>query len=113
MKGVIEMLTIKLTQNQTTLIDVIDSDLSNIKWFAHKKIRKCGDVFYVQRFNNERNIEHLHRIILSRVLNRELSKNEFVDHIDGNPLNNKRCNLRLVNNTENCRNQRKTPDTVS
>nr|WP_243767389.1 HNH endonuclease [Paenibacillus agricola] len=41
----------------------------------------------------------MHRVIT------DAPKGYFVDHIDGNPLNNQRHNLRLCTNAQNCRNR--------
>lgn len=47
----------------------------------------------------------VHRIIWVLV-NGELSKDEYIDHIDGNPRNNLLSNLRVVSNKVNSRNQK-------
>lgn len=47
----------------------------------------------------------IHRIILSRKLNREILDTEVCDHIDGDRTNNKRDNLRLVTTQQNLRNR--------
>ena len=48
---------------------------------------------------------YVHRIIM--IMNGyKISDSDHVDHIDGNALNNKLENLRIVNNKENHRNQK-------
>lgn len=47
-----------------------------------------------------------HRVIYL-IANGWIDDNLFIDHIDGNKINNKPSNLRLVNRAENSQNQRK------
>jgi hypothetical protein len=51
--------------------------------------------------------ELIHRVIMSA------KKGFDVDHIDGNPLNNKKENLRICSHGENCRNQKKSKNNTS
>ena len=46
----------------------------------------------------------MHRIISERILGRSLGYGEECDHIDGDGLNNKRSNLRIVDHRRNMRN---------
>lgn len=99
-------LELPLSRNLTAVIDNEDSDLSEFKWHSHSD----GYRFYAVRnrhTESRRTTQQLHRVILERILNRSLAKGEFVDHINGNGLDNRRCNLRLANNAENCRNKRR------
>lgn len=49
---------------------------------------------------------YIHREIMSKRLGRPLLREEFVDHIDGNPKNNHSANLRLSTNQQNCCNRK-------
>ena len=88
---------IKLTYGHETVIDEADSDLALLKWSTRRSYNK----FYAYRATGV----HMHRIILSRVLGRELLPSELVDHEDGNGLNNRRDNLRLASHAQNARNR--------
>lgn len=50
--------------------------------------------------------EYLHRLVAARTIGRQLKKNEFVDHIDNDGLNNTRENIRVVNCAQNNFNRR-------
>lgn len=49
--------------------------------------------------NNKRKTVYLHRFIM------DCPAGKYVDHIDGNPLNNRRSNLRIVTHKQNCENK--------
>ena len=53
------------------------------------------------RININNKWESLHRLIWESFYNKILEPNEIIDHIDGNRLNNKLSNLRLVEPSEN------------
>lgn len=57
--------------------------------------------------DNKKVPKRLHRIIMSAALG------EIVDHINGNPLDNRRCNLRIVSSTINNQNAKKRRDGVT
>ena len=95
---------IELTRGKYAIIDVNDADLAGRSWHAVPGHRSVGNyTFYAARRRGTRHIT-LHRVILERILGRMLRVSEECDHIDGNGLNNRRCNLRLVDHRRNIRN---------
>lgn len=99
---------IELTQNKVTIIDDEDFELLNqYKWCA-KKNKKA---FYATRFisttKQKQKTIWMHRLILENKLNRSLNPDEQTDHINGNGLDNRRCNLRPCNSQQNNMNKGK------
>lgn len=104
---------IPLTQGNLTLIDDEDEDLAKFVWYA-AVTRKSGNKWAAVRNNNQAKKQspvYMHRVIMERKLNRKLRSDEAVDHINrdnlSNILDNRRCNLRIVTNRQNCQNQSK------
>jgi len=94
------MKEIPLTRGKVALVDDEDYELLNQwKWYAVKS-HNC---WYAQRtiyqgVNNS--YIKMHRLILNT------PEGMQSDHINGNGLDNRRENLRVCTNTENCRNQK-------
>jgi len=102
-------ISIPLTKGYVTVVSPEDSDLAGFNWH----VLPCKHTIYAIRTirlkeDGSRSTQCLHRVILQRILDRPLQRGEFVDHRDGNGLNNRRENIRLASNTENTRNQRKS-----
>lgn len=96
------MVEIKLTQGKVAFID--DADLETVsisKWCAHNKGRKT---FYAigssKAIDGKCKTIKMHRLILGIT-----DPSVYVDHIDGNGLNNTRANLRVSSREENQRNR--------
>lgn len=108
---------IKLTRGQVTLIDDQDADLADLKWYAmFAPAYGNGGMFFAGRSvqdNGKAHTRYLHRLILARVLGRELSRKEQADHINGNPLDNRRDNLRLATSSQNNANKGLRKDNTS
>lgn len=99
------MVLVELTRGLSTMIDDSDIELiSNVSWYAHEtnpgnfyaRGEKYLGNYKVKKF-------YLHRLLLG-VDDPKIK----VDHIDGNPLNNQRSNLRVcARESQNHTNQTK------
>lgn len=94
---------IKLTQGWEAIVD--DEDYENLiqyRWCAYVK---APTRIYAARKHDNRNI-YMHHVIIEQLIDFD------IDHINGNTLDNRRCNLRAVSrrhnilNSERCRNAR-------
>ncbi len=96
------MIEIQLTQGQVTIIDQADAELvMRHKWHAAKD--SCGRWRAFASFMDAN--RRRRRIQLSRFILND-PEGLVVDHIDRNPLNNQRDNLRLATWSQNQCNRR-------
>lgn len=79
-------------------------NLSKYKWYISGG--KPGSL-YVGKYKNKRSNSYLHREILNA------KRGQVVDHIDGNPLNNQKNNLRICSQKQNLWNSKKAINTTS
>lgn len=103
------MKLISLTRGQFALVDDEDfEELSGHSWQAHFSRTKNG--FYPSRtdYSDDKKYISMHRQILGLI-----DPRVQVDHIDGNPLNNQRSNLRIATNGQNSQNKKKHSDCTS
>jgi anaerobic ribonucleoside-triphosphate reductase activating protein len=83
------------SNNEETVFDLCDLDL--VKQYHWNIVRKKEKKYVFTRI--EQKTHQFHRIILGLT-----DSKIYVDHIDGNGLNNRRSNLRLATNGENQQN---------
>lgn len=94
---------IQLTQNKSTIVDEKVYDyLNQFKWYY--------DNGYAKRkvsTNGKQKTIYLHRFLMGLYSNKE------VDHINGDTLDNRKSNLRVVNKKQNAMNSKKRKNTSS
>ena len=101
------MKEIKLTQGKVAIVDDEDYDeLNKLKWYTN---HNYNDKYYaVHSINKTQKKLKLHRVIMN-VTNPKI----VVDHINGDGLDNRKCNLRICSHKENMMNRVKQNDTTS
>jgi hypothetical protein len=89
----------------TAMVDLADIEIVRRHWFAF--VRAETNAFVRAAPLGQRGGARLARILL------DPPPDKMVDHINGNPLDNRRANLRVVTAQDNCRNRAKRAGTTS
>ena len=99
---------ISLTKGYETIVDAIDADLSQSRWYAGVKdgVPYAWTKYGERLPNGQKRTLQLHRVILSRMLGRDLLTSELVDHANRDTLDNRRSNLRLASKMTNAQNSK-------
>ncbi len=96
--------TIPLTKGYSTVISAEDIDLVSLKWCASISTNGLPYAMRGASANGKNTRQILHRVILERIIGRQVAKSEVVDHINGDTLDNTRANLRLASRSQNMAN---------
>jgi hypothetical protein len=101
-----DMKTLKIKDNYEILLDDEDFELySKFNWYLSRgrtTVYAGRDVRYGPRKENKKRRILLHREIMNA------SEHEYVDHINGNGLDNRKSNLRKCSNADNLKNRSST-----
>lgn len=106
------MKEIVLTKGQKTFVSDEDYEyLMQWRWYMHNSGYACRKVRYGPRKENKTRTIFMHRVIMDCGYITE--DDIFIDHINGNKLDNRRENLRYATAAENVRNRVKAPNNTS
>jgi len=99
---------IQLTKGAVALVDDEDVPLvSGILWHLHSSAGHKYAQGHIGSSRRDRKHLLMHRLIMKPEPGRQ------IDHVNGNGLDNRRCNLRLCNVVENGGNKRKTTNATT
>ncbi len=99
-KTTIGAMSIPLTNGLFAIVDEEDYEgLNQHKWLSASSLYAKRSLKRVA--NKPRQYEYMHKIIMGA------SKGQIVDHINGNPLDNRRSNLRICNAKQSSANTKK------
>lgn len=103
------VITIQLSKGFFAKIDKEDQDLCQYIWHT----AYLGKLPYAHRNVTVRMPGMMHTVIMTRILGRTLSKDEVVDHKNGDSLDNTRLNLRVATRQQNRFNSAKSSKSKS
>ena len=96
------MKEIELTKNAMALVDDEDFEfLSKFQWVCNIQGRSCYALRIANYSDDKRHTLAMHRLIMKL----QRGDARYIDHIDGNGLNNQKENLRVVTKAQNGWNQ--------
>jgi hypothetical protein len=104
----VEFVTIPLTRGHRAIVDV--SDFAIVQphcWCAYPSNHTVYAHANLGERNGKKTYKEMHVVIM------QPKPGEYVDHINGNGLDNRRTNLRLCTQQQNCRNSRPHRDGTS
>lgn len=104
------MAELSIGKGKVTLVDDEDFYWLNQWRWQHTEIK---GKLYVFRSRKNNHLGLSNRAYLHRIVMRTEDKDIIVDHIDGNPLNNKKSNLRLCTKEQNNKNTSSHKDSSS
>ena len=97
--GVDFMKTVCMFDNTVAIVDDADYDkVGHLKWHSRRAGHTCY-AFHNERFKRETVVISMHRLLIGSPLIGE------IDHINGNGLDNRRENLRIVTHKQNMHNK--------
>lgn len=107
MRYYLAMPKLSLTRGFSTLIDSDDFErFGDWRWIARIARNKRREYVYAMCCRNGKVI-HMHRLIAGA------KDGELVDHINGDTLDNRKCNLRICTHKQNRRNEGLSSDNTS